>query len=131
MEPNGEYPGMFPLIPKDIPKIDEKILSYLSPADCAKIKLVSKRWYKLAHRDMRVYAEIITPPVEEGDLVGVRIHGETEIGLVARDKLVCVPDCDTLRVCRMAAKGEKGFYGGFYQVWTNHLYRAGRPIGRD
>ena len=132
--PNGEYPGMFPLITENIPKIDEMILSYLSPADIAKIKLVNKRWYALAHKNMRVYAEIVAPPVKEDDLVGVRIHVDSAqewgfrtelgnvshwpfgVGFVARDKLVFVPDSDTVRVCRMAAKGEKGFYGGKYQV---------------
>ena len=127
---------MFPLIAKagkEIPYIDEKILSYLSPEDLAKIKLVSKTWYAVAHRNMRAYAEIIVPPMKKEDLVGVRIHGHPSIrgarfdcvalglgptgaGLVPRDKLVFVPDSESLKVCRMSAKGETGFYGGFKQV---------------
>ena len=127
---------MFPLIAKagkEIPHIDEKILSYLSPEDLAKIKLVSKTWYAVAHRNMRAYAEIIVPPMKKEDLVGVRIHGHPSIrgarfdivalglgptgaGLVPRDKLVFVPDSESLKVCRMSAKGETGFYGGFKQV---------------
>ena len=127
---------MFPLIAKagkEIPHIDEKILSYLSPEDLAKIKLVSKTWYAVAHRNMRAYAEIIVPPMKKDDLVGVRIHGHPSIrgarfdivalglgptgaGLVPRDKLVFVPDSESLKVCRMSAKGETGFYGGFKQV---------------
>ena len=127
---------MFPLIAKagkEIPHIDEKILSYLSPEDLAKIKLVSKTWYAVAHRNMRAYAEIIVPPMKKEDLVGVRIHGHPSIrgarfdivalglgptgaGLVPRDKLVFVPDSESLKICRMSAKGETGFYGGFKQV---------------
>ena len=127
---------MFPLIAKagkEIPHIDEKILSYLSPKDLATIKLVSKTWYAVAHRNMRAYAEIIVPPTKKDDLVGVRIHGHPSIrgarfdivalglgptgaGLVPRDKLVFVPDSESLKVCRMSAKGETGFYGGFKQV---------------
>ena len=128
---------MFPLIAKagkEIPHIDEKILSYLSPDDLAKIKLVSKTWYAVAHRNMRAYAEIILPPTNKDDLVGVSIHGRpfgpftngacfgdvglgpTGAGLLPRGKLVFVPDYESLRVCRMSAKGETGFYGGFKQV---------------
>ena len=128
--------ALFPLIAKagkEIAHVDEKILSYLSPEDLAKIKLVSKTWYAVAHRNMRAYAEIIVPPMKKEDLVGVRIHGHPSIrgarfdivalglgptgaGLVPRDKLVFVPDSESLKVCRMSAKGETGFYGGFKQV---------------
>ena len=126
--------ALFPLIAKAGKDIDEKILSYLSPEDLGKIKLVSKTWYAVAHRNMRAYAEIIVPPMKKDDLVGVRIYdhppilvfghwgmgdvalGPTGTGLVPRDKLVFVPDSESLRVCRMSAKGETGFYGGFKQV---------------
>merc|ERR1719229_1244222 len=125
--------ALFPLITKagkEIPDVDEKILSYLSPKDLAKIKLVSKTWYAVAHRNMRAYAEIIVPPRKKDDLVGVRIHdhppihgarlgdvalGSTGAGLVPRHKLVFVPDSESLRVCRMSANGETGFNGGFCQ----------------
>ena len=126
--------ALFPLIAKagkEIPHIDEKILSYLTSEDFAKIKLVSKTWYAVAHRNMRAYAEIIVPPMKKEDLVGVRIHGHPSIhgarlgdvalgptgaGLVPRHKLVFVPDSESLKVCRMSANGETGFDGGFKQV---------------
>lgn len=63
----------------------------------------------------RVYAEIFTPPIKEDDLVGLQIQGKTNTVFPKRDTLVFVPDSETLRVCRMAARGEEGFYGGYYQ----------------
>ena len=41
--PSEEYPGMFPLL--QIDDLDEKILSYLSPGDLARAKVVMvARW---------------------------------------------------------------------------------------
>ena len=43
---------MFPLIPQDAGNVEEKILSYMSPWDLFKSKLVSKRWYLAVCRYM-------------------------------------------------------------------------------
>ena len=58
-EQEGDYPGMFPLIDRDLPGVDDKILSLLSPADLARAKSVCKKWYSVVHKNMRVHAEIV------------------------------------------------------------------------
>ena len=136
VDPKGEYPGMFPLIDRDLPSVDEKILSYLSPEDLANAKLVSKKWYIIVHRNQgylrsRVLAEIVAtpglrqpyppdveivaPPKDGKAQYGVRIQGKRGKKFVRASSFIPVPNEETVRVCRMSAKGEKGFYGGFTQ----------------
>ena len=136
MELKGEYPGMFPLIDRNLPSVDKKILLHLSPGDLAQAKLVCKKWYVIIHKNQgylrsRVYAEIVAtglrleygtpdveivaPPKNGTAQFGVRIQGKTSKRFVRAASLIPVPNEETVRVCRMAAKGEKGFYGGFYQ----------------
>ena len=38
---------MFPLFDQDLPHIEEKIISYLGPADIVRCRKVSKKWAKL------------------------------------------------------------------------------------
>ena len=35
---------MFPLLTRDVPHVEEKILSYLTPIDLIRSKKVSKKW---------------------------------------------------------------------------------------
>ena len=39
---------MFPLIDRNLPHVEEKILSYLEPKDLAAAMVVSKQWYQRA-----------------------------------------------------------------------------------
>ena len=69
-----EFAGMFPLIDRDLPTVDEKILSYLNLRDLDRAKSVCKKWYAVLNT--WVYAEIIAPPKSDTDLVMVRIQGK-------------------------------------------------------
>ena len=140
VELHNEYPGMFPLINRDLPAVDDKILSYLSPRDLTAAKSVCKKWYSTVHMNMRIYAEIVAvsaeyatqipswqcqprgeivaPPSEGGtERFGVRIPGYTDKAFVRRECLIPLPDAETVGVCRLAPHGEEVFHLGIYQVW--------------
>ena len=103
-----------------------KSVSYCN-VECQKV-----HWKKEGHKNVcreasqsdedfrrKVYAEIIAPPAQEDDPVGLRIHGRSDKVFMKREKLAFVPDSETLRVCRMDSKGEEPIDGGYYhdQRW--------------
>ena len=60
------------------------------------------------------FAEIILP-ANEDDRFAVRVKGEMSKKLIKRSNLQPVADADTVKVCRLAAKGEANFVGGYIQ----------------
>lgn len=59
-------------------------------------------------------AEIVVP-ANENDRFGVRVRGEEAVKLIKRCNLVTFSEQDTIKVCRLSAKGEKTFIGGYIQ----------------
>lgn len=76
------------------------------------------RWIRL--QDLQTaalngkYAEIIVPANQDSRF-GVRVQGEKAAKLIKRVNLMPIPDDETVEVCRIAAKGEQGFVGGYIQ----------------
>lgn len=60
------------------------------------------------------YAEIVVP-ANENDRLGVRVQGAASVKLIKRNNLVPIADEETVRVCRLASKGETQFIGGYIQ----------------
>mmetsp|Transcript_65972 Transcript_65972/g.136604 ORF Transcript_65972/g.136604 Transcript_65972/m.136604 type:complete len:257 (-) Transcript_65972:214-984(-) len=60
------------------------------------------------------YAEIVVPANADGRF-GVRVQGEPVPKLIKKENLKPIDDAETVQVCRLAAKGESQFIGGYIQ----------------
>ena len=60
------------------------------------------------------YAEVLVP-LNQDSRLGVRVQQEAAPKLIKQVNLMAIPDEETVQVCRIAAKGEDSFLGGYIQ----------------